>query len=289
MTIDSCSIVIPTYYPGKIINNLFYSLPITKDIIVLDNSDDKELYELIKKKFNFIKYYNLGDVGLSKTFNYALEICKTNNIFITQPDVVLREKCLENLLNAKKKYLSGAIFSPLVFKDNEYYYYDSPPLPLDENFKLKKTKSSYLYKDLPTKDIIVEAATSTAILVDKSKIKEVGGWDNFYYTYLEDIDLSLNVRKKGYKIYKIKNAIVDHLPFSSHDKKKHEFINLKRVENFTRSSIYFKKKYSKNMDFLVYYFSSLFKIFFKFLFCCIFFQKNKFLVNKIRLKQFLSF
>ena len=289
MTIDSCSIVIPTYYPGKIINNLFYSLPITKDIIVLDNSNDKELYELIKKKFNFIKYYNLGDVGLSKTFNYALEICKTNNIFITQPDVILRENCLENLLSAKKKYSNGAIFSPLVFTGEEYCYYDSPPLPLDDNFKLKYTNVSYLHKSIPLKDVIVEAVTSTAILIDKSKIKEIGGWDNFYYTYLEDIDLSLNVRKKGYKIYKIKNAIVDHLPFSSHDKKIHKTINLKRVENFTRSSIYFKKKFSKKKDFLVYYFSSLFKIFSKFIFCFVFFQKNKFLLNKIKLKQFLYF
>lgn len=284
-----CSVVIPTYYPGKIIQFLFNSLPKAKDIIILDNSNDKELYNLIKKKFNYIKYYNLGDVGLSKTFNHALEICKTSNIFITQPDVVLRENCLENLLIAKKKYSNGAIFSPLVFTGNDYCYYDSPPLPLDKNFKLKYTNLSNLDKTVPLKDIIVEAVTSTAILIDKSKIKKLGGWDNFYYTYLEDIDLSLNVRKEGYKIYKIKNAAVDHLPFSSHDKKIHKSINLKRVENFTRSSIYFKKKFSKKKDFLVYYFSSLIKIFFKFIFCFIFFQKNKFLQNKIKLKQFLFF
>tara|TARA_A100001015_G_scaffold227750_1_gene257297 strand:- start:192 stop:506 length:315 start_codon:yes stop_codon:yes gene_type:complete len=100
---NDCSIVVPTYFPGKIIEKLFKSFPPVKEILVLDNSNDNELKDLIYKKYNYIKYIPTGDIGLGKTFNKALEEIKTELMFITQPDVVLKKNCIENLLLAKKK------------------------------------------------------------------------------------------------------------------------------------------------------------------------------------------
>ena len=37
------SIIIPTFYPGEIINNCIDSLPQESDIIIVDNGDDTEL------------------------------------------------------------------------------------------------------------------------------------------------------------------------------------------------------------------------------------------------------
>jgi N-acetylglucosaminyl-diphospho-decaprenol L-rhamnosyltransferase len=283
-----CSIVIPTYYPGKIIINLFESIPKVKEILVLDNSNDRELKSLINLSYKNIKYTNLGDIGLSKTFNYALKKTKSNNIFITQPDVILRKNCVENLIKEKRKYFNAAILSPLVFYKKKYCYYDAPNLEYDNNFKLKKT-SKKISKQVPKKNITVEAVTSTAILIDKLKIAKVGGWDNYYYTYLEDIDLSLNVRKNGFKIYKIKNSIVDHTPFSSHKKNINNFINLKRIRNFTRSSLYFKKKHSYQKDYLKYYFKNVIKIIFKVLIYSIIFHNKKSNEYLIKLKEYLKF
>ena len=41
--INDCSVVIPTYFPGKIIEKLFESIPPVKEILVFDNSNDQEL------------------------------------------------------------------------------------------------------------------------------------------------------------------------------------------------------------------------------------------------------
>ena len=45
--LDDCSIIVPTYHPGEIINNLLNSLPEVKEIIILDNSDDVNLKNFI--------------------------------------------------------------------------------------------------------------------------------------------------------------------------------------------------------------------------------------------------
>ena len=102
--INDCSIVVPTYFPGKIIEKLFESFPPVKEVLVLDNSNDNELKDLINQKYKYIKYIPTGDIGLGKTFNKALEEIKTELMFITQPDVVLEKNCIENLLLAKKIY-----------------------------------------------------------------------------------------------------------------------------------------------------------------------------------------
>ena len=56
--LNDCSIIVPTYHPGEIINNLLNSLPEVKEIIILDNSDDVTLNA------------NLG-VGITPNANYS--------------------------------------------------------------------------------------------------------------------------------------------------------------------------------------------------------------------------
>ena len=47
------SIIIPTFYPGPIINSCLDTLPEEADIIIVDNGDDQELDDLLKKKTQY--------------------------------------------------------------------------------------------------------------------------------------------------------------------------------------------------------------------------------------------
>ena len=44
------TIIIPTFYPGPIINNCIDSLPLESDLIIVDNGEDEELERIIIKK-----------------------------------------------------------------------------------------------------------------------------------------------------------------------------------------------------------------------------------------------
>jgi N-acetylglucosaminyl-diphospho-decaprenol L-rhamnosyltransferase len=284
-----CSIVIPTYYPGEIIKNLFQSLPKVREIIILDNASDINLKSLITSEYNFINYIDVGDIGLGKTFNYSLEISKSENIFITQPDVILHKNCLENIIKKKQDYPKAAILSPLVFEQDKYAYYDAPPLTIiNKKYFANENKPKYIAQT-PSGDVSVQAVTSTAIFLNRNLIKDLGGWDDYFYTYLEDIDLSVKVRQSGYEIIKICNSRVNHSPFSSHDSKNHVRINFKRIFNFARSSLYFRKKHDTkknfNLFFIKYLSKSLFSFFFNLIFCN--FKKTK--KNFYKLKGIYSF
>ncbi len=284
-----CSIAIPTYYPGNIIEKLIKSLPEVKEILVLDNGDDIELEKLLSK-YSHIKHLKLGDIGLGKTFNKLLEISSSKNTFITQPDVVLRKNCIENLLIAKQKYPDAAIYSPIYVENNTYSKYDFFDLKLDKNRNLINFPQNNVVKNIePLGDFCVDAVSSTANLFNLDKIKTIGGWDDFFYTYLEDIDLSLRLKQHELPIIKIFNSVVDHKGFGSHEEKDHAEMNKKRVFNFTKSSIYFNFKHKANHASLLLFVFILIKSFIKLILNFLIFRFEKSEINFIRLKAAFSF
>ena len=108
--LSKLTIIIPTFYPGKIIIKCLKSLPKESSIIIVDNGNDIELEEIIKSlKLNII-HYKIGDVGLPKSFNFGLQKSKYDNILITQPDVQFEKNAILNLVKTQKKYPNAGKF-----------------------------------------------------------------------------------------------------------------------------------------------------------------------------------
>ena len=116
MSLSRLTIIIPTFYPGRIIKKCLASLPPASEIIIIDNGEDIELEKIIKLQKLKIKHYKVGDIGLSKSFNIALAKSKNENILITQPDVCFEKNSIINLVKAQKKYTKAGIISPLLFE-----------------------------------------------------------------------------------------------------------------------------------------------------------------------------
>ena len=187
------TIAIATFYPGDIINKCLASLPTDKEILIIDNGNDKKLRENLSKiNNNNIYYHNIGDVGISKSLNYAVSKSSNDYVFITQPDVIVSSKSIDNLINANEKYDKIGIASPLTFDDDNYSQYDHYSLKISKKGKVLNNKEKNLLKK-PEGDICVEAINSTALLVKKDVIEKLGKWDENIYTYLEDIDICLRL------------------------------------------------------------------------------------------------
>ena len=265
MSLSKLTIVIPTFYPGKIIKKCFDSLPLTSEIIVIDNGEDPELEKIIKLQKHKIKHYKVGDIGLSKSFNIALAKSKNESMLLTQPDVYFEKNAILNLIKAQKKYNNAGIISPLSFEKKKYSQYDYLDLSLSREGNLKNTKRPKKINILPSGDICVEAVNATAMLIRKSIIKKINGWDENIYTYHEDIDLCLRLRKKGYSIIKIKNSIANHIGFGSNKKKNRKKINKSRNWHYCWSSLYFKDKFSSRPIFYFFFIKMFLKYFIKFI------------------------
>ena len=285
---EKCTVVLPTFFPGEQIVKCIETIPKIFKIVIIDNSYDDRLIKFIKK-YNNIEYHNIGDVGLGKTFNYALSIIKTELIFLTQPDVTLRNNCLENLINSTLLYPSAGILAPIVFDSGIYSKYDFYDLKYD---KINKVFNNKKFKDginvVPSGDYSVDAINATSMLLNTNLMKTIGGWDNNIYVYLEDIDISLRLKLNGKEIIKVRGAEVDHKGFSSHFLEITDTMNLSRVWHFTWSSIYFKKKFCNQYVFILSIAKVIFVAMVKNIFHLFFFNQKKFIINNIKISACVS-
>ena len=283
------TIIIPTFYPGKIINKCLDTIPKTADIIIVDNGKDIELENILNKKEHNIRHFKIGDVGLPKSFNYGVSKSKNENILITQPDVRFKENAIDNLLNASSKYNDAGILAPIIYENDVYSSNNSMSLTLGKKGELLNRPKFKGIDILPEGDFCVEAVNATAMLVKKSILNKINGWDEKIFTYLEDIDLCLNLRRNGYQIIKINNAVVDQIGFGSHKKENKEKAEISRNWHYCWSSLYFKNKYSSKTNFTLFYLSKLIKYFMKTLINLLFLKKKKLIMNFMRLRACINY
>ena len=283
------SIIIPTYYPGHIIHKCLDSLPNNSDIIIVDNGNDDELKKIINEQNKKIRHFLIGDLGLPKSFNYAIKKAFNENILVTQPDVVFEKDAIKNLIKASDKYKGAGLLAPVIYENDMYSSFNSLDLCLGKNGEIIKNSKVKKKNTIPSGDFCVEAVSATAMLIKKSVINKIGGWDENIYTYLEDVDLCLKLRRNNFPIIKIKNSRIDHIGFGSHKHENKNKFELSRNWHFMWSSLYFKQKYENKNKFLIYFMRNFIKYFFKIVFCVLTLKKKKTVLNFMRLRACINY
>ena len=289
ISFEDLSIIIPTFYPGNIISKCLDTLPKNADIIIVDNGKDLELENILKKKNLTIRHFKIGDVGLPKSFNFGVSKCKNENILITQPDVTFESNAIQNIILASKKYRNAGLLAPLIFENKKYSTFDCLELFLTKSGELRSEKRPKKNGTIPTGDFCTEAVNATTMLLKKSILEKIGGWDENIYTYLEDIDLCLKLRKNNFPIIKVHDSVVHHIGFGSHKKENFDKAEASRNWHFCWSSLYFRNKYSSKYKFKLYFTKNILKYFFKVLLNSILFKKKKIKQNLIRLNACINY
>lgn len=284
------SIVIPTFCPGPIIKKCLKSLPKNADIMIVDNGNDVELESILNEQKHKIRHFKLGDIGLSKSFNFALKNAKFEKILITQPDVTFEENTIIELINASEKYKDAGLIAPVVYESAQRNAYDSIlDLKLSKNYEILNIKKKNKINTQPSGDFCVEAVNATAMLLKKSHLEAIGGWDEKIYIFLEDIDLCLRLRKKSFSILKVKNAVVYHVGFGSSKPENKKKSLLLRNWHYCWSSLYFKHKHNKKKDFIKYFLKTILKYFLKIIVNLLLLRFSKFELNLIRFRACINY
>jgi N-acetylglucosaminyl-diphospho-decaprenol L-rhamnosyltransferase len=229
------------------------------------------------------------NIGIPRAYNFGLNIIKTDYMFTTQPDVVLRRGCVDNLLNAALSYPLAGILSPTTFHGDKKEYIldgDHKALKIDKiNKKIifdNKNMNKKIYNKIPEGDFCVEGVTGTAMLIKNTFLKKIGGWDKNIFSYWEDMDICARMRMNNFQVIKVRDAELDHSPFSSHNQELSDSVNYFRNWHYTWSSYYIRIKYRNYIATLIYvskiFISNLLKIFFYY-----FLSRKKYLISQAKL------
>jgi len=190
-------------------------------LLILDQSNDFLTKKKIQSMLPNIEYYHVSNnnKGFAGGINFLTSKVKTKLFLCTQLDVLLDENSIIELLRSFNTKRDCIISIPITNHKNN-----------------KKNNSKKVIKK---KQFIGSTFLANKLFFDK-----LGKFDENFFFYWEDIDLSMRIQKsKRYKIYQCKNSFATHLyGTSTLYSIKSNYI---RMTNFKFGEYFIQYKYKK--------------------------------------------
>ncbi|WP_034057375.1 glycosyltransferase family 2 protein [Lacinutrix jangbogonensis] len=219
------------------------------EIIVIDNNSQDESCAMVKEKFINVKLIeNKENSGFSKGNNIGVAQAKGEFLCILNPDTVVPENTFKTLLGfAKKQNNLGIVGCKLIDGNSNYLPESKRNVPVTKiaiNKALGNSKHYYANhlkeQEIGEADVFVGAF----MLLKRSVYNEINGFDEDYFMYGEDIDLSYKIKKAGYRSFYYGEISVIHYKGESTLKDKRY---AKRF--YGAMQIFYKKHFKSNFVF----------------------------------------
>ena len=272
LSLKNLTFIIVTFKSRQIIDDCIESLPKNSEIILIDNSNDKDLKKDLEKKYNKIRVIVQENEGMGSANNKGIKLCKTDYAFVINPDVKFYENTIQTLIDFSANNNDYAVLAP-ISDDSRYPNYKTQRKNIIEN------RTDYLS---------VDSVDGFAMLINKNKFKDNFYFDENFFLYLENDDLCLRKKKENNNIYIVKNAKINHMGGKSHSTIYETEIEFSRNWHWMWSKFYFNKKHYGYLKALIISFPTMITSIIKFFYYLIKFNRYKKKIYKMRFSGLLN-
>jgi len=185
------------------------------EIIVIDNNSKDDSCAMIKKNFPNVKLVeNKENSGFSKGNNIGVKEAKGEYLCILNPDTVVGENTFKILLAfAEKQTNLGIVGCKLIDGSGNFLPESKRNVPITEIAisKVLGNSKRYYANHIEASEIgKVDVLVGAFMLLKQSVYNQVNGFDEDYFMYGEDIDLSYKIKKAGYQSFYFGETTVVH-------------------------------------------------------------------------------
>ncbi|WP_153398478.1 MULTISPECIES: glycosyltransferase family 2 protein [Chryseobacterium] len=192
----------------------------TCEIIVIDNASTDSSWKDLVSEFPEVRFIaSESNDGFAIANNKAIKTASGEYLLILNPDTELEGFYMQELLDfADSKPDFGGLGVRMHDAEGVFLPESKRSVPdmfnsfekLFTNFK-KNNSKSYYRNDINEYAVAeVEVVTGAFLLVKKDVYEKIGGLDEAYFMYGEDIDLCYTLLKHGYKNYYYGKASILH-------------------------------------------------------------------------------
>jgi GT2 family glycosyltransferase len=185
---------------------------IKTNIIVIDNNSKDQTKEIIKTKFSHVELIESStNLGFGKANNIGLKKAVENNadfVFLLNQDAWIESDTIEKLVITYSLNIRYGILSPIAL--------DGTGNKLDIGFStyIKHFSKNDLISDLfmnKLNDIYsISFVNAAGWLITKDCLQKVGGFDNLFHHYGEDLDYCQRAIYKGFSVGIVPSALYYH-------------------------------------------------------------------------------
>lgn len=257
------SVIIVSYnvkcYLEQCIRSLFVSArEFSYEVWVVDNASSDGSVEYIQERFSAKEYpqlhliANSRNVGFGRANNLALERATGERVLFLNPDTVLTERTLTDcfsLMNTRPDV--GAVGVKMLKNDGSFALESRRGLPspftafckmsgLAGLFPKSRLFGKYYMRYLDEeKENPVDVISGAFMLIPRKVLTYCGGFDEDFFMYGEDIDLSYRLQKAGYVNFYVPTPIL-HYKGESTEKSSYRYVHV----FYQAMLIFFDKHYN---------------------------------------------
>ncbi|MGE5519204.1 MAG: glycosyltransferase family 2 protein [Candidatus Dadabacteria bacterium] len=252
------SIIIVNYNVKYFLEQCLYSLrkatdSINAEVIVIDNNSIDDSLPYLKPKFPEVAFHKtIANIGFAKACNIGLSYSSGDYVLFLNPDTIIAEDTFSKCIAFFERTPDcGALGIKMVDGTGEFLKESKRafPSPMTSLYKLfglgrvfpgSKIFNRYHLGHLDrNKNHEVDVLAGAFIMIRRSVLDEVGAFDEKFFMYGEDVDLSYRVQQAGYKNYYFSESTIIHFKGES---TKRSSLNYVRMF-YNAMSIFVRKHY----------------------------------------------
>jgi O-antigen biosynthesis protein len=210
------------------------------EIFVVDNYSSDGSKEYFSNKFKQVRFiWHLQNSGFAKANNIAEKIASGKYILFLNPDTIVSEDCFEKCIAFFESHPEAGALGIKMLDGSGRFLKESKrsfPSPLTSLYKLSgltwlfpgsKVFARYHLGNLDANiNHEVDVLAGAFMMVPKKVIETIGNFDEDYFMYGEDVDLSYRIQKGGYKNFYFAESAVLHFKGESTKKGSLNYIKM---------------------------------------------------------------
>ncbi|HQY12727.1 MAG TPA: glycosyltransferase family 2 protein, partial [Ferruginibacter sp.] len=224
------------------------------EIIVIDNNSTDGSRDFLEPAFPEVRFiWNDRNAGFAKANNQAIEIARGEFILFLNPDTLVPEDCLESCLRfLGSPETPGALGIKMVDGSGKFLKESKRafPSPLTSLYKLsglsvlfprsRKFARYHLGNLSEDENHEVDVLAGAFMMIPKRILNEIGNFDERFFMYGEDVDLSYRIQRAGYKNHYFAGSSIIHFKGESTRRGSMNYVRM----FYSAMSLFVKKHYS---------------------------------------------
>lgn len=185
------------------------------EVIVVDNASQDGSREYLEPLFPEVSFiWNAENLGFGRASNLGMKKARGQHILFLNPDTIVAEECFPLCLRFMEQHPEAGALGVRMIDGSGQFLKESKrayPSLLTAFFKL--TGLATLFPRSPlfaryhlghldqNKDHEVDVLAGAFMWVRREVLEKTGGFDERFFMYGEDVDLSYRIQQSGYKNY----------------------------------------------------------------------------------------
>lgn len=197
---------------------------ISGEVIVVDNQSADGSLDYLRPSFPSVRFIaNEQNLGFAKACNQGLALASGRFILFLNPDTIVGENCFRDCIGFMDAHPDAGALGVKMLDGSGHFLPESKrafPSPFTSLYKLSGLSllfprsprfARYHLGHLdPDKAHEVDVLAGAFMLVRKTVLEKTGSFDETFFMYGEDVDLSYRIQSAGYKNYYFPGSPVIH-------------------------------------------------------------------------------